>query len=158
MFRAEVSKVVEIGLPILGRQAAEKEEFKEAQTTVVRKEIYMTKFELVSSILNNTNADDLRENCIYWLRGDEFATVNFLQGSRFASKLRKMKERYPDDVEIFDLSAFKVFDYQEKEYKNIVNQNLVKKLAKINKIEFKKQLSELNSIIYSQKDNSFKKA
>lgn len=102
MFRAELSKVVEIGLPILGRQAAEKEEFKEAQTTVVRKEIYMTKFELVSSILNNTNADDLRENCIYWLRGDEFATVNFLQGSRFASKLRKMKERYPDDVEIFE--------------------------------------------------------
>ena len=62
----------------------------------------MTKFELVSSILNNTNADDLRENCIYWLRGDEFATVNFLQGSRFASKLRKIKERYPDDVEIFE--------------------------------------------------------
>jgi len=102
MFRAELSKVVEIGLPILGRQAAEKEEFKEAQATVAREEICMTKFELVSSILNNTNADDLRENCIYWLRGDEFATVNFLQGSRFASKLRKMKERYPDDVEIFE--------------------------------------------------------
>ena len=102
MFRAELSKVVEIGLPILGRQAAEKEKFKEAQTAVVREEICMTKFELVSSILNNTNADDLRENCIYWLRGDEFATVNFLQGSRFASKLRKMKERYPDDVEIFE--------------------------------------------------------
>ena len=102
MFRAELSKVVEIGLPILGRQAAEKEKFKEAQAAVAREEIYMTKFELVSSILNNTNADDLRENCIYWLRGDEFATVNFLQGSRFASKLRKMKERYPDDVEIFE--------------------------------------------------------
>lgn len=102
MFRAELPKVVEIGLPILGRQAAEKEKFKEAQATVVREEICMTKFELVSSILNNTNADDLRENCIYWLRGDEFATVNFLQGSRFASKLRKMKERYPDDVEIFE--------------------------------------------------------
>ena len=102
MFRAELSKVVEIGLPILGRQAAEKEKFKETQATVAREEIYMTKFELVSSILNNTNADDLRENCIYWLRGDEFATVNFLQGSRFASKLRKIKERYPDDVEIFE--------------------------------------------------------
>jgi len=102
MFRAELSKVVEIGLPILGRQAAEKEKFKEAQATVAREEIYMTKFELVSSILNSTNADDLRENCIYWLRGDEFATMNFLQGSRFASKLRKMKERYPDDVEIFE--------------------------------------------------------
>ena len=102
MFRAELSKVVEIGLPILGRQAAEKEKFKEAQTTVVRKEICMTKFELVSSILNSTNADDLRENCIYWLQGDKTATVNFLQGSRYASRLRKIKEKYPDDVEIFE--------------------------------------------------------
>ncbi len=102
MFRAELSKVVEIGLPILGRQAAEKEKFKEAQTTVVREEICMTKFELVSSVLNNTNADDLRENCIYWLQGDKTATVNFLQGSRYASRLRKMKEKYPDDVEIFE--------------------------------------------------------
>lgn len=102
MFRAELSKVVEIGLPILGRQAAEKEKFKEAQTAVVREEICMTKFELVSSILNNTNADDLRENCIYWLQGDKTATVNFLQGSRYASKLRKMKAKYPDEVEIFE--------------------------------------------------------
>ena len=102
MFRAELPKVVEIGLPILGRQAAEKEKFKEAQTAVVREEICMTKFELVSSILNNTNADDLRENCIYWLQGDKTATVNFLQGSRYASRLRKMKEKYPDDVKIFE--------------------------------------------------------
>lgn len=102
MFRAELSKVVEIGLPILGRQAAEKEKFEETQATVAREEIHMTKFELVSSILNSTNADDLRENCIYWLQGDKTATVNFLQGSRYASRLRKMKEKYPDDVEIFE--------------------------------------------------------
>lgn len=62
----------------------------------------MTKFELVSSILNNTNADDLRENCIYWLQGDKAATVNFVQGSRYASRLRKLKEKFPDDVEIFE--------------------------------------------------------
>ena len=62
----------------------------------------MTKFELVSSILNSTNADDLRENCIYWLQGDKTATVNFVQGSRYASRLRKLKEKFPDDVEIFE--------------------------------------------------------
>ena len=137
MFRAELSKVVEIGLPILGRQAAEKEKFKEAQATVVREEICMTKFELVSSILNNTNADDLRENCIYWLQGDKTATVNFLQGSRYASRLRKMKERYPDDVEIFE------------DNENVILGAVPVKAIKVNIIKGQEMSEEQSSVTFS---------
>lgn len=61
----------------------------------------MTKFEQVANILNNSDAPDLRENCIYWLDGDKVATVNFVSRSRYASKVRKLREKFPDDVKIF---------------------------------------------------------
>ena len=60
----------------------------------------MTKFEEVSNILNQSNSPDLRENCIYWLDGDKFATVNVNSRSRYASRIRKLAEKYPDDVRI----------------------------------------------------------
>lgn len=61
----------------------------------------MTKFEEVSNILNQSNSPDLRENCIYWLDGDKVATVNVNSRSRYASRIRKLAEKYPDDVHIF---------------------------------------------------------
>ena len=42
----------------------------------------MTKFELVSNILNGSDAPDLKENVIYWNNGDKIATVNFDCNSR----------------------------------------------------------------------------
>ena len=62
----------------------------------------MTKFEEVSAILNKSDSADLRENCIYWLEGDKEATVNFIAGNRFASKVRRLKKQYPDSVDIFE--------------------------------------------------------
>lgn len=61
----------------------------------------MTKFEQISNILNQSTSPDLRENCIYWLDGDKVATVNVNSNSRYASRIRKMAEKYPDDVHIF---------------------------------------------------------
>lgn len=61
----------------------------------------MTKFEEVSSMLNHSTSADLRENVIYWLDGDKFATVNTTTNSRYASKLRKLAEKFPEDVRIF---------------------------------------------------------
>ena len=68
----------------------------------------MTKFEEVSNILNQSNSPDLRENCIYWLDGDKVATVNVNSRSRYASRIRKMAEKYPDDVHIFSDSDYMV--------------------------------------------------
>lgn len=61
----------------------------------------MTKFELVSNILNGSDAPDLKENVIYWNNGDKIATVNFDCNSRKASMIRKMAEKFPDEVKIF---------------------------------------------------------
>ena len=64
--------------------------------------VTMTKFEEVSSILNKSDSADLRENCIYWLEGDKQATVNLMAGNRFATKVRRLKKQYPEDVDIFE--------------------------------------------------------
>lgn len=44
-----------------------------------------------------------RENGICWYTGgkDEVATATFTQG-RYITKMKKLKERYPDEVEIDD--------------------------------------------------------
>ena len=68
----------------------------------------MTKFEEVSNILNQSNSPDLRENCIYWLDGDSAATVNVNSRSRYASRIRKLAEKYPDDVHIFSDSDYMI--------------------------------------------------
>ena len=61
----------------------------------------MTKFELVSNILNGSDAPDLKENVIYWNNGDKIATVNFDCNSRKASMIRKMAEKFPEEGKIF---------------------------------------------------------
>lgn len=61
----------------------------------------MTKFEQVANILNHSDAPDLRENCIYWLDGDKYATVNVGGNSRYATRIRKLAEEKPDDVHIY---------------------------------------------------------
>ena len=60
----------------------------------------MTKFEIASSVINSSNADDLRENCIYWLDGDKEATINVNGRSRYATRLRKLANDYPEEVKI----------------------------------------------------------
>ena len=62
----------------------------------------MTKFEEVSSIINRVEkASDMRENCIYWLDGDKFATVNVSARSRYATRIRKLAEEHPDEAKVF---------------------------------------------------------
>jgi len=60
----------------------------------------MTKFEEASSIINQSKSEDLHENCIYWLDGDKAATVNVNSRSRYASRIRSLAEKFPDDVHI----------------------------------------------------------
>lgn len=43
----------------------------------------------------------MSENIIEFLRGEETATVTFSQG-RYISRIRELKERFPDQVEITD--------------------------------------------------------
>ena len=56
----------------------------------------MTSFEEISNVKSNK---ELHENVIYWTNDSKFATVNFTQG-RYISRIRKMAEKYPDDVKI----------------------------------------------------------
>lgn len=42
---------------------------------------------------------DLKENAIEFYKGDKRATVSFSQG-KYISRIKKLKERYPDEVEI----------------------------------------------------------
>ena len=61
----------------------------------------MTEFEMISDVLNKGYYEVFHENCIFWLDGDKTATVNFNANSRYASRLRKLAEEYPDDCKIF---------------------------------------------------------
>lgn len=61
-----------------------------------------------------------------------------------------------EDIEKLDLSSFKIYDYKENKYNNLINKNITTQIKKIKKDDFRKQLSKLNSIEYSLKDNSFK--
>ena len=45
------------------------------------------------------NGELENENCIEFIRGSKVATVTFSQG-RFISKVRKLAEKFPDQVEI----------------------------------------------------------
>ena len=65
----------------------------------------MTKFEEVSNILNKSDSADLHENCIYWLNGDKYATVNVDRNSRYATRIKKLAEKYPTEVRIFSESG-----------------------------------------------------
>ena len=59
----------------------------------------MTKFEAVADQISKGSYSELRENCIYWLDGDDFATVNFSQ-KKYRNRIKKMAEDHPDDVSI----------------------------------------------------------
>lgn len=60
----------------------------------------MTKFEQVSDILNGSDNPDLKEFCFYWCKGDEFATVNVLAGSKYATRVKRYAEKFPEKVKI----------------------------------------------------------
>ena len=59
----------------------------------------MTKFEKASEIVSDNKYPDLKENCIYWLNEDEYATVNFCQ-RRYRTKIESLAKKYPDEVHI----------------------------------------------------------
>jgi len=59
-----------------------------------------------------------------------------------------------DDVEAFDLSAFKIYDKKKKSYKSITDAEIPKG---INKDSFREQLKNLNNILFSVPDNAFRK-
>lgn len=46
-----------------------------------------------------TETDAAIENCIEWLRGQERVTITLSQ-KRYINKILKLKEKYPNDVEI----------------------------------------------------------
>lgn len=78
----------------------------------------MTIFEQVSSVLNNTkDLDDLREFSIYWCAGDKYATVNVPSISRYASRIRKLAEKFPEDVRIFSETEYMVASVPTKAVK-----------------------------------------
>lgn len=61
----------------------------------------MTDFEKASDLIEREKSDGTDcENVIEWLRNMDRATVSFSQG-RMVSKIRKLKEEYPNDVNIY---------------------------------------------------------
>lgn len=71
----------------------------------------------------------------------------------FVSKEEKTKlEVLIKDIEPFNLSVFKNFDHKKKKYINIQDVSI----DEINKEEFSNILKQLNSILYSSINNSFK--
>ena len=53
----------------------------------------------MDSTLPKGASDYSRENVIGWYKDSEIATVTFSQG-RYISKIKKLAEKYPDDVKI----------------------------------------------------------
>lgn len=60
----------------------------------------MNDFEKISDRNIDDSGGEMRENCIYWLQGDKNVTVNFVSGNRFASRVKDLAKRFPDDVKI----------------------------------------------------------
>lgn len=46
---------------------------------------------------------DLRENCMEWITGEKRVTVTLTQG-RLISKIQKLAEKYPEEVEIVKIN------------------------------------------------------
>ena len=62
----------------------------------------MTDFPTVmDSTLPKGASDYSRENVIGWYKDSEIATITFSQG-RYISKIKKLAEKYPDDVKILE--------------------------------------------------------
>ena len=60
----------------------------------------MNDFEKISDRNIDDSGGEMRENCIYWLQGDKYVTVNLISGSRLATRVRDLVKRFPDDVKI----------------------------------------------------------
>ena len=63
-------------------------------------------------------------------------------------------ESLVNDIEPFNMSSFKIYDYKAKAYKNINNSSLPKI---IDKDAFKKELKELNTFLFSMQNNTLSK-
>ena len=62
----------------------------------------MTDFPMaMDSTLPKGTSDYSRENVIGWYKDSEIATVTFSQG-RYISKIKKLAEKYPDDVKFLE--------------------------------------------------------
>lgn len=59
----------------------------------------MNSFEKAINTENYTG-ETSQENVIEWMRGDKKVTITFAGGTRYNSKIRKLAEVYPDEVEI----------------------------------------------------------
>ena len=55
----------------------------------------------MDSTLPKGASDYSRENVIGWYKGSEIATITFSQG-RYISMVKKLAEKYPDDVKILE--------------------------------------------------------
>ena len=55
----------------------------------------------MNSTLPKGASDYSRENVIGWYKDSEIATVTFSQG-RYISKIKKLAEKYPDDVKVLE--------------------------------------------------------
>lgn len=55
----------------------------------------------MDSTLSKGASDYSRENVIGWYKDSEIATVTFSQG-RYISRIKKLAEKYPDDVKILE--------------------------------------------------------
>lgn len=55
----------------------------------------------MDSTLPKGASDYSRENVIGWYKDSEMATVTFSQG-RYISKIKKLAEKYPDDVKVLE--------------------------------------------------------
>ena len=55
----------------------------------------------MDSTLPKGASDYSRENVIGWYKGSEIATIIFSQG-RYISMVKKLAEKYPDDVKILE--------------------------------------------------------
>jgi hypothetical protein len=62
----------------------------------------MTRFEEVSDEVNKDRItyETTQECCIEWVKGDKTATVTFPGSNRYNSKIRKLAEEHPEDVQI----------------------------------------------------------
>ena len=64
----------------------------------------------MDSTLPKGASDYSRENVIGWYKDSEIATVTFSQG-RYISKIRKLAEKYPDDVKVLENSDGTILAY-----------------------------------------------
>ena len=64
----------------------------------------------MDSTLPKGASDYSRENVIGWYKDSEIATVTFSQG-RYISKIKKLAEKYPDDVKVLENSDGTILAY-----------------------------------------------